>query len=140
LRWGSGDDQRAFRGGAAALREARHYVRDRADAAGLEGRIADDLVLAVAEACANALRHSGHSEAIVRWKEHPEGIEVEVEDRGVFPPQLRLHEPDSTPGFGLHLMTILADEFCLQKGTAQRPGTVVRIHKRTVDVVRQTEA
>lgn len=63
------------------LSSVRHRIRDLGLAAGLSMERAVDLVLAVAEAAANAIRHGGGAGIVSAWRREGELI-VEVRDSG----------------------------------------------------------
>lgn len=89
----------------------------------------DDLVLAVSEAATNALAHSGTAEILVRCTPAERCLEVAVEDRGMFRRQVPMPEIEGAGGHGISLMLALMDEVSIRQGTAERPGTVVRLRK-----------
>jgi anti-sigma regulatory factor (Ser/Thr protein kinase) len=108
----------------------RDYIRVLATDAGLSEDTAQDLVLAASEAGANAVLHSGTDRVEVAWRAHPDRVEVEVLDGGIFRSRVRVASVDRPGGFGIPLMTALADEMALEEGTPGRPGTRVRLVKR----------
>ena len=90
-----------------------------------------DLELAVTEACANAIRHSGSDE--IRVTVAPTGpcVEITVEDDGVYRMTLPVIEGDPGSHRGMYLMAAMVDEFSLHRGTAAHAGTTVRLRKCT---------
>jgi serine/threonine-protein kinase RsbW len=88
-----------------------------------------DLVLAVTEACANAIRHSGSDEVRVTVTVHGPCIEIVVEDDGVYRMSLPVIDGDAGSHRGLYLMAAMVDDFSLHRGTAARAGTTVRLVK-----------
>ncbi len=92
---------------------------------------ADDVKLAITEACANAVRHaSGASEYSVRIAAGPSGCEVEVVDLGPGFPPPGLHEPvagDLESGRGLFLIRSLVDDLQFIR---EDDETCVRLIKR----------
>jgi anti-sigma regulatory factor (Ser/Thr protein kinase) len=88
-----------------------------------------DLELAVTEACANAILHSGTKEIRVTVESIGSCVEVTVEDDGVYRQTLSVPEVDGIGHRGLHLMAAVVDDFTLHRGTEGRPGTVVRLVK-----------
>lgn len=64
------------------LARIRHFVLDRALAAGLGQDRADDLCLAVSELAANSIDHGGGDGVLRMWRE-PDRLVVEVSDSGV---------------------------------------------------------
>jgi anti-sigma regulatory factor (Ser/Thr protein kinase) len=119
---------RTFSAVATALSDVRRFVADEA-ARHTFSTFVHDLQLAVTEACANAILHSGTKE--IRVSIVPDGrcLEVTVEDDGVYRRKLPVPEADGTGHRGLHLIAAVADDFTLRRGTDRRPGTVVRIVK-----------
>jgi anti-sigma regulatory factor (Ser/Thr protein kinase) len=88
-----------------------------------------DLQLAVTEACANSILHSGTKEIRVSVAPIGSCLEITVEDDGVYRRTLPVPEADGTGHRGLHLMAAMVDDFTLHRGTEGRPGTVVRLVK-----------
>jgi serine/threonine-protein kinase RsbW len=87
-----------------------------------------DLILAVTEACSNAIRHSGSPEFGVTVEELADGVEVEVVDDGLF--RNRMPVLEATGGMGLLLMTALVDTITVDEGRSDDPGTTVRLTKK----------
>jgi serine/threonine-protein kinase RsbW len=127
---GTRTNSRTFPTAPEVLPEVRSFLRDLAAAAGLSEAVTDDLLLAVSEACANAVLHSGSGEFDVEWRDGPAVIEVVVRDRGTFRRRVRLHSVEGPGGFGIPLMTALTDRLEIREGTAADPGTRVRLTKR----------
>jgi serine/threonine-protein kinase RsbW len=126
----NGTSTRKFPATPGSLAEVRDFLRRQASAAGLSEAATDDLLLAVSEACANAVLHSGSQEFDVEWRDGPGAVEVAVRDRGTFRRRVRVTEVEGPGGFGIPLMTALADRVEISEGTASDPGTRVRITKR----------
>lgn len=110
------------------LRELRAAVAQRAVAAGLPARRADDLVLAAHEVAANAHLHGGGSAELRTWTDAGEFL-CEVADRGcgmsdpeagTTPPA-----PSQIGGRGLWLARQLCDRVQIRTGA---DGTVVVLH------------
>lgn len=81
---------------------------------GVPDRAADDIKVALGEACANAVRHArGSSEYWVSLEVGPDGCEVEVVDVGpAFEvPESYQVDPEAEAGRGLLLMRALVDDF-----------------------------
>src|SRR5712691_5866281 len=122
--------RRAFPARTSSLVEIREFVRERVPAAGLSEDAVGDLVLAVSEAAANAVVHSGTTEPLdVRITSGRNGVEVQVSDRGLFRSRVRTPGYESTGGNGIPLMVALVDELSITEGTERRPGTIVRLRK-----------
>jgi serine/threonine-protein kinase RsbW len=113
----------------SALYEVRKFIRKEAEVGGLSPASINDVVLAVSEACANAVLHSGSDEMEVSWLRAGECVEVVVRDRGVFLRRVRIPEIDRTGGHGIPLMMALMDEVGVSEGTERKPGTTVRLVK-----------
>jgi len=110
------------------LGDVRGWVGGCAETWGLSEVGVADLVLAVTEACANAIRHSGSNEFAVTVEELADGVEVEVVDDGLF--RDRMPVLDITGGMGLPLMTALVDAITVEEGRPDDPGTIVRLTKK----------
>jgi serine/threonine-protein kinase RsbW len=120
---------RTFPALPSALYEVRRFIRDQAESRGLSPRTTNDVILAISEACANAVLHSGSAEMEVTWLADGDCVEVSVRDRGVFLRRVPLPEVDRTHGHGFPLMMALMDEVNLIEGTDRSPGTTVRLVK-----------
>jgi anti-sigma regulatory factor (Ser/Thr protein kinase) len=120
--WADGDtapilDQAFDAGTLYALRAA---VQAHAIQLGLPETRTDDLVIAVHELAANAVRHGAGGGRVRLW-EHDGALRVQVEDRGATPPDTR---PDADvaagwaflPGHGLWLVRLVADELTVYSG------------------------
>jgi serine/threonine-protein kinase RsbW len=112
-----------------ALQEIRTLIRRRGVDATLGPVRADELALAVSEACANSIRHSSSQEIRLEWRQSGNCVVVEVEDDGVFRDRLPVPELEATSGRGILLMTAFVDEIAIREGTTQSPGTTVRLVK-----------
>jgi len=88
-----------------------------------------DLVLAVTEACANAIRHSGSDEIRVTVTVDGPCVEILVEDDGVYRMSLPVIDGDAGSHRGLYLMAAMVDDFSLHRGTRAHAGTTVRLLK-----------
>jgi serine/threonine-protein kinase RsbW len=121
---------RTFRADAAVLADVRSFLRDRAAQAGLSEATSDDLLLAVSEACANAILHSGSDTFDLTWTMADEAVEVEVRDHGTFRRRVRMPHVEGPGGFGIPLMMALTDRVDIREGTPDRPGTRVKLIKR----------
>ena len=121
---------RTFPAEPGSLAKIRAFLRRRAAEAGLAERTTDDLVLAVSEACANAVVHSGSPDVEVSWALRDDRVEIEVRDRGRFRSRVRMASLEGPGGFGIPLMAALAEELVIEEGTQRRPGTLVRLVKR----------
>ena len=107
------------------LPRIRHFVKDRALAAGLDPDRADDLCLAVSELTANSIDHGGGNGMLRMWRE-PGRLVVEVSDTGrITDPLVGQVDPtvEQARGRGLWMAHQLCD--LLQIRDTKR-GTVLR--------------
>jgi serine/threonine-protein kinase RsbW len=112
----------------SALGEIRRFVRSQAKEAALGEERAEELTLAVSEACANAIRHTNTNEIRLACQRDGDCVVIEIEDQGVF--QNHLPVPELEPGGrGILLMAAFVDEIAISEGTPDRPGTRVRLVK-----------
>jgi serine/threonine-protein kinase RsbW len=119
---------RSFPPEARVLSEIRRYVGSEIERHSFRS-FKDDLLLAVTEACSNAIRHSGTQE--IRVAIFPVGscLEITVSDDGVYRPLVPAPELDGEGHRGIHLMAAVVDDFSLHQGTPSRPGTTVSLVK-----------
>ena len=122
-------ETRIFPAQPSSLFDIREFIRGRSQEAALAGDAMNDLVLAVSEACANAVLHSGTDSIVVKWESSRGVVRVEVVDHGVFQRHVPLAVVDDRQGHGIPLMIALVDEVDIREGTENRPGTVVRLVK-----------
>jgi anti-sigma regulatory factor (Ser/Thr protein kinase) len=111
------------------LSPLRRLVRTRARAAGLAPHRVVDLVLAVGEATANTVRHTGGAGLLRIWQDKTE-IVCEVSDSGRLkdPRAGQLPPPAGTRGGqGLWIIQQACDQVELHSSEA---GTVIRMHMR----------
>jgi anti-sigma regulatory factor (Ser/Thr protein kinase) len=113
----------------SALYQVRKFVREQAEGAGLSASSANDVVLAISEACANAVLHAGSAEMTVSWTHAGDCIEVGVRDEGVFVRHVPIPEFERTSGHGIPLMMALMDEVSVREGSKRNPGTTVVLKK-----------
>ena len=101
---------------------------------GLPDKTADDLKLAVGEACTNAVKYSvsnGHNVQVL-YHVSPDKLEVEVRNTGTeFRPETRRKKPciECLPvgGLGLHVIEAVMDEVSI---TSENGETVLKMTKR----------
>ncbi len=108
-----------------ALRDARGFVRRRAQAAGLGAR-GEDLVLAVNEVLSNSLHHAGEDGALRIWDE-PDGLVCEVRDGGhIVHPLIGREEPapGQVGGHGMWLVNLVCD---LVQVRSSASGSTIRM-------------
>ncbi len=91
--------------------------------------VLQDLKLAITEACANAVVHSGTQEIRVSVRFVNACVEVVVEDDGIYREIRSRVDEDSDEHRGLELMNALVDDVTLYPGTESRAGTTVRMRK-----------
>jgi len=120
---------RSFRAHPSALSQVREFVRDQSSENGFDQETCDDLVLAVSEACVNAVIHTGSARFEVSWRTQDPFVEILVKDEGVFDSKVPVPEIDGTAGRGIPIMLALVDEVTIREGTRSSPGTVVRFVK-----------
>jgi serine/threonine-protein kinase RsbW len=126
----SGDhDSLRFPSHPASLGEVRRFVRSRMERVRLDPPDTDDLVLAVSEACTNAVLHSHSEHFDLTLNVHADRIEIEVSDQGVFTYRSPDPDPVAVGGHGIRLMTLLMDQVLIRRGTERRPGTTVALVK-----------
>jgi serine/threonine-protein kinase RsbW len=116
----------AFPAEASSLSAVRRWLQVEVQDA-LYGDDLEDLKLAVTEACANAIRHSGSARFIVSVARSERCVEVTVEDHGVFNDGPAMSDGDSHRG--LALIDAVVDEVWIQRGTTVSKGTVLRMRK-----------
>jgi serine/threonine-protein kinase RsbW len=120
---------RTFPARKESLAQIRSFIRSLAEGSGLSDRTTEDLILAVSEACANAVLHSGSRSLEVEWRLGAERIQVEIRDQGIFRSRVRMPSFEGPGGFGIPLMAALTEELDIEEGTRRRPGTRVRLVK-----------
>jgi anti-sigma regulatory factor (Ser/Thr protein kinase) len=117
----------AFKPGG--LRETRHWVAERAAAAGLPCERSGDLVLAVDEVITNSLTHGGGQGSVSVWRDR-DAVICEIRDAGRITDPLvgrRRPAPGAVGGRGLWI----ANQICeLVQVRTVPAGTVVRLHAR----------
>jgi anti-sigma regulatory factor (Ser/Thr protein kinase) len=91
--------------------------------------VLQDLQIAITEACANAVVHSGTQEIRISVRLVDSCVDVVVEDDGIYRELLSSAEDDSDAHRGLALMAALVDDLTLYPGTESRAGTTVRMRK-----------
>jgi anti-sigma regulatory factor (Ser/Thr protein kinase) len=124
---GDGSETRSYPADRQALGQIREFIRHRAVSDSLTESV-DNIVLAVSEACANAILHSGTPEIVVTWRSLTDRAEVEVRDEGIFRRAIPSEEAGATSR-GILLMLSAMDQITITCGTDARPGTTVRMVK-----------
>ena len=114
--------------GPSVLADVRRFIEQEASPHLSEGFV-QDLQLAVTEACANSIRHSGTSEIRVSIARLDHCLEVTVEDDGIYRMTLPVIEREAQSHRGMYLMAAMVDDFSLHRGTERRSGTTVRLVK-----------
>ena len=114
--------------GASVLSDVRRYIEAVVSPHLAEGMV-QDLQLAVTEACANSIRHSGTDEIRVSITTVAGWIEIVVADDGVYRMTLPVIEGEAQSHRGMYLMAAMVDDFSLHRGTEDATGTTVRLVK-----------
>lgn len=125
-----GPFRRSFRAHPSALRDIREFVRRLAKVEHVRIDAVDDLLLALTEACANAIVHTNTDSVAVTCRFSAHAVEIQVHDRGVFRRQVPIPEVGGS-GRGIPLMMAVMDEVTIREGSPGRPGTLVRLVKLT---------
>jgi serine/threonine-protein kinase RsbW len=120
---------RSFPADPSVLYLIRRFLAQKAAEARLSKHTTENLLLAVTEACANALRHTLTPDIHISLQILQDRVQVEIRDQGVFRKRVPEIPPGEGGGFGVPLMLALTDEISLRQGTEQHPGTVVRLVK-----------
>jgi anti-sigma regulatory factor (Ser/Thr protein kinase) len=100
--------------------QAARHTRDRIAIlrSELDAELVADIMLLSSELVTNAYRHSGtRSDGRIALRVSMKGgvVRVEVEDHGEAPSEPHLREPDETGGWGLHIVSQLADRWGTKK-------------------------
>jgi anti-sigma regulatory factor (Ser/Thr protein kinase) len=117
---------RTFAADQVQLSSVRAFVRQHAVESSFSV-VADDLVLAANEACANSITHSKSSRFAVSVASEGARIEIEIRDQGVFLRRVPIPELDGEGHRGLQLIMAMMDEVTIAAGREDEPGTVVRL-------------
>jgi anti-sigma regulatory factor (Ser/Thr protein kinase) len=120
---------RSFEAHPASLARIRMFVRELAERGEVPPEVTSDLLLAVSEACANAVLHSGSPRIEVEWLQQFGRVHIGVRDEGVFLPEDERKDRAPTARLGLYLMQATVDRVLVEPGTPHRPGTVVWLEK-----------
>src|SRR3954469_419915 len=112
-----------FTFGSGQLQDVRRFVREKAVAAGIEPKRADDLVFAVNEIATNSIEHGGGSGVLRMWRDGDKAV-AEVRDGG------RLNDPLADrrlPALGDHTGRglWLANQLCDLVQVRSFPGELV---------------
>jgi anti-sigma regulatory factor (Ser/Thr protein kinase) len=111
----------------AILTDARAFLRKLMAQVGFSSRTSEEVLMAVMEACNNAIEHSGSSVWRLLWRAWNTCLELEVQDDGTFKEPLPLPEAEVSRGRGMLLMMALMDTVTVRKGTEDDPGSAVRM-------------
>lgn len=117
--------KRTFPAETSSLYPVREFVRDRTSGTALSEQDAEDIVLAVSDACALLLRHSLDTVIELSWEPGLNEILITVEDRGeilVWAEEGRILPEEIT------LITDLVDEVHVVH--TDNSGTAITMHKR----------
>jgi anti-sigma regulatory factor (Ser/Thr protein kinase) len=122
-------EERSFRVHPSSLADVRRWLRGIGEERSVGSELTQELVIAVNEACTNAVLHSRGDRIGLTWSEDPDIVEVEIRDGGMFR-GIKLAGAWEERGRGLPVMLAAADELAIVKGSKAYPGTSVRIRKR----------
>jgi anti-sigma regulatory factor (Ser/Thr protein kinase) len=128
-----------FPASASALSDVRRFVLARAEEASLPNDVADDLLIAVTEACSEMLAREVSSAMAVSWWVHEGSVEILVKDLGVTAYMVPAPGPDPDDeeaeqlfegrlGFP-HILAFI-DEWEVRPGEPGDTGTVVRLARQ----------
>lgn len=120
-----GPMEMVFPARAEVLSDVRAFVAEAAARVGAGEDEVRELVLAVSEACANAVIHANGTRIRVEISFTSGRLMISVRDEGRF---LSGARPRS--GYGIPIMVSLTDELVITGGSPERPGTEVRLVKR----------
>jgi serine/threonine-protein kinase RsbW len=112
-----------------SLAAIRSFVRTQGARGPLARAALEDLVLAVSEACTNAIVHSGTSQVHVTVVNDDPCVHVTVLDEGMYQHRLPTRSALGEGGRGILLMAAVVDEVAIHHGTPDHPGTSVRVVK-----------
>ena len=125
------------------LGSIRSLVRAWLEACGIEADVADTMVLAIDEACANAIRHAyeGRCDETLEVSLHEDGeyLEFRVCDQGApCPPEFIEHRPPKRPavgdlkpgGLGVPLMHEVFDEVRFCPGETSGNCVIMRLKRK----------
>jgi anti-sigma regulatory factor (Ser/Thr protein kinase) len=118
--------RKSFPAESSSLFPVREFVRDRAVGSDLTEQEADEIVLAVSDACALLLRHSLDTVIELSWEGGVNEVLVTVEDRGeilVWAEEGRIRPEE------IALISDLVDEVRIGT-TVGSGGTLITMHKR----------
>jgi serine/threonine-protein kinase RsbW len=121
------DGVRNYPADPEVLSEARAFLRRLAGDVGFSSDTTEEVLVAVMEACNNAIEHSGSPEWRLAWRAWNTCLELEVQDDGRFKEPLPLPEARVARGRGMLLMMALMDSVTVRKGTEGEPGSAVRM-------------
>jgi serine phosphatase RsbU (regulator of sigma subunit)/anti-sigma regulatory factor (Ser/Thr protein kinase) len=119
-----GQAVRVFPAVAESLQGIRCFVTETTTVAGIDDQDISVIMLAVHEAAANAIEHSGGTSVMVGLEFRDDLRQAIVRDDGVF--SMRTRQTDAR-GRGLDLLTALTDSVHVRQGRPDRPGTIVRL-------------
>jgi anti-sigma regulatory factor (Ser/Thr protein kinase) len=103
---------------------ARHFVESILSGWGLQD-LGWTATLIVSELAANAALHARGEEFSVEVSTSAEGVRLEIHDGSLRLPQQRTYSHDSTTGRGLRLVSELAQEWGVERGSAGKTVWVV---------------
>ena len=122
-------DQRVFPADPTEVGEVRQFIAECARRASMS-HVLPDLLIAVSEAAANAILHSGTEEFRVSWRSAGDRVRITIEDDGIFVDRVSVPEIDGVAHRGISLMAATMDQLSLTEGRRDDPGTRVELVKR----------
>ena len=121
-------ERRTFPSHLTALRDIRHFVHETVTGGPYGAADADEVTLAVSEACADAISKARGDRIEIRLHLREDDLVVEVIEEGE---GRRGQQGAERPmGHGLPVIRQMMDEFSIEPGTEDRPGTRMRMVRR----------
>jgi anti-sigma regulatory factor (Ser/Thr protein kinase) len=118
-----------FRADPSSLADVRAFVHACARDMSIPERGADDLALAITEACRDLLAHERSSILLVSWWAHDGLVEMWVRDEGADGRPSGSADDDAEAGLGFPYILAFIDELEILPGTPDHPGTTIRLVK-----------
>jgi anti-sigma regulatory factor (Ser/Thr protein kinase) len=123
-------ERREFAAAPSSLSRIRRFIEEAGIQLGAPAAVTMDLLIAVSEAAANAIKHSDSRALFVSLEREDHCLQAQIEDEGVFRPNMPVPELSiGESGRGMLLMTALTDELFVRRGSAAQRGTIIRLVK-----------